>query len=596
MTGSRRAVTTLVDQGFASVSNFALGVAIARTAGVAGLGGFAFAYAGWQVLAAMHRSLITDPMAIEGDLRIARNAQRIQRGFAAEVLLGSATSLIFVLIGSILYLTGQRTFGVAMLALALWLPSLVVQDYWRWVGFMSRRPGRALANDAVFNCVQLGAFAGVFVAHLHSSAALIALIASWGLAGTAGALYGLWQYGVFPSFAGGLLVLRGRWPMSKWLASQSLTTWGASQAYVLVAAAILGPVGIGGLKAAQTLVSGPSGVLIQAGGSIGLPEASRAYAEKGWSGLIRISRLVTGAGVVSFGAVAVIVVVWGRALLSAIYGHEFAHLEFSAILFAISYIALGSALGPVLVLKSTRHTRSLFQISFLALVVSLAGTAALSLALGVDGAAEATIVAQTVMGLGCRYYQHKVRGSVRQENPPVAVVESLDPVVRSTADPASGAAREQAQRATEPSVLSSVGVERTANGLHPAGSHDGELGTLSLTFPIARAEQAAMNVPRAERDVVPMRSDPDAFGMSPVGPADLACDADGLEFLTELCAQEVVTAAILDEAIRRMHTEDILLKALFSRWAAGEPRIPQEVRTVGTEGAPAGAPRDGPER
>src|SRR5580704_16627644 len=80
MTGSRRAVTTLVDQGFASVSNFALGVAIARTAGVAGLGGFAFAYAGWQVLAAMHRSLITDPMAIEGDLRIARNAQRIQRG------------------------------------------------------------------------------------------------------------------------------------------------------------------------------------------------------------------------------------------------------------------------------------------------------------------------------------------------------------------------------------------------------------------------------------------------------------------------------------------------------------------------------------
>ena len=32
-------------------------------------GGFTFAYAGWLVLSAMHRSLITDPMAIEGDIR-----------------------------------------------------------------------------------------------------------------------------------------------------------------------------------------------------------------------------------------------------------------------------------------------------------------------------------------------------------------------------------------------------------------------------------------------------------------------------------------------------------------------------------------------
>jgi O-antigen/teichoic acid export membrane protein len=534
------------------VSNFALGVAIARTAGASGLGGFAVAYAGWQFLAAMHRSLITDPMAIEGDLRSARNAQRIQRGFAAEVLLGFGATVIFVLIGTILLLTGQSNFGSAMLALALWLPSLAVQDYWRWVGFMSRCPGRALANDMVFNCVQGGAFAGVFVAHLHSSAALMALIAAWGVGGTAGALYGLWQYGVRPSFAGGLLLLRRRWPMSKWLASQSLTTWGAGQAYVLVAAAILGPVGIGGLKAAQTLVSGPSGVLIQAGGSIGLPEASRAYAEKGWSGLIRVSRLVTGAGVLSFGAVAVIVTVWGRPLLSAIYGREFAHFEPSAILFAISYVVLGSALGPILVLKSTRNTRWLFQVFFLELVVSLAGTAALSLVIGVDGAAGTTIAAQVAVALGCRYYQHRVPRSVRQ-GIQVAAVESLGRVVRSTTELASGA------------------VERNANGPHRGGSHAGEPGTLSPTFPGARAEKAAMNVPVGARYVVPMRSDPDALGMTPVGRVDIARDADRLEFLTDLCADGVVTATILEEAIRRMNTEDILFRAMLARWGVDRP-------------------------
>jgi O-antigen/teichoic acid export membrane protein len=595
MTGSRRAVTTLVDQSFASVSNFGLGVAIARTAGVAGLGGFAVAYAGWQVLAAMHRSLITDPMAIEGDLHDARNSQRIQRGFAAEVLLGFVATAIFVLIGTILFLTGQAHFGIAVLALALWLPSLVVQDYWRWVGFMSRRPGRALANDTVFNLVQGGAFVGVFVVHLHSSAALIALIAAWGLGGTAGALYGLWQYGVLPSFTGGLLLLRARWPMSKWIASQSLTTWGASQAYILVAAAILGPVGIGGLKAAQTLVSGPSGVLIQAGGSIGLPEASRAYAERGWSGLIRVSRFVTGAGVVSFGAVAVIVAVWGRDLLSAIYGREFAHVEFAAILFAISYVVSGSVLGPILILKATRNTRWLFQISFLMLIVSLAGTAALSLVIGIDGAAGANIAAQMVTAVGCRYYQHRIRGSLRQGNPPVAAGESLDRVVRSTTEAASGAARDPAQGAIHPPALSPVGAERSANGLHRGGSHAGEPGPSRPTFLVARAEQAAMNVPSAARDVVPMGSDPDALGMSPVGRADPARATGGLGFLSEQCAQGVVTGAILEEAIRRMQSEDALLNAILARWAR-KPTISNGGRRTGPGGAPAGAPRDGPER
>src|ERR1700728_2453863 len=69
VSGGRRAILTLTDQGFSSLSNFVVGVAIARGAGAAALGGFSVAYAGWLVLAAMHRALVTDPMAIEGDVR-----------------------------------------------------------------------------------------------------------------------------------------------------------------------------------------------------------------------------------------------------------------------------------------------------------------------------------------------------------------------------------------------------------------------------------------------------------------------------------------------------------------------------------------------
>ncbi len=409
----RRAGVTLIDQGFASVSNFAVGVAVARDAGALGLGGFTFAYAGWLVLSAMHRSLITDPMAIEGDIRNSGTTLGIRRGFAAEVLLGLGAAICFVVIGAVLLLARQHTFGYAMVVLAPWLPFLVVQDYWRWVWFMSRRPGRALVNDAVFNSVQASAFATVFVLHVHSEAALIS---SWGLGASAGALYGLRQSRVVPTLSGGLSLLRARWSVSKWIAGSSLTNWGASQMYVFVAGAILGPVGLGGLKAAQALVSGPSGVLVQAGGSIGLPEASRAYEERGWRGLSRVTRVITAAGFVSFVAGAMTVVLWGRALLSHIYGPAFEHLETAAVLFGVAYIFMGFWLGPILFLKATRQTSWLLHVQLFSLAVSIGSMVVLCLAMGVNGAAMGTIV--TYAGTAGAYMccQHWVRRShVREE-------------------------------------------------------------------------------------------------------------------------------------------------------------------------------------
>ena len=62
-------MTTLADQCVASVSNFAVGIIVARISGPAGLGAFALAYAVWILVTLLHRSLITDPMVIMGDMR-----------------------------------------------------------------------------------------------------------------------------------------------------------------------------------------------------------------------------------------------------------------------------------------------------------------------------------------------------------------------------------------------------------------------------------------------------------------------------------------------------------------------------------------------
>jgi O-antigen/teichoic acid export membrane protein len=402
----KRALLTTTDQAFSSASNFVVGVAVARISGPQGLGGFALAYGFWLVLAAMHRSLVTDPMAIENDAVQPDAPARLSRGFASEVTLAMAAAILLAIVGTPLFFEGQRTFGLAMLAVIPWVPFLLVQDYWRWTGFMRREPGKSLANDTVFNIVQAACFALVAIGHVHS---VVAVIASWGAGSAAGALYGLWQFKVRPTLRGGLKALRDRWHLSKWLAGNSAMGWAASQASVLLAGFILGPAGLGALRASQTLVQGPALVLIQAGGSVGLPEASRALADRGWEGLRRVSMIVSAAGVASITLVGIAVGILGGPLLRITYGPEFSRYWPAAELFAVAFLINSIGLGPILILKTTRNTRWLFRVQLITLVVSFAAVSVLAVLEGVTGAAAAAIVTSTANVIFLTHYGRAAR-------------------------------------------------------------------------------------------------------------------------------------------------------------------------------------------
>lgn len=385
---SARFAVTAVDQCVSSLSNFAVGVAVARLAGIAALGAYSLAYIVWLIVADLHRSLITDPMAIESDLSQPNPTEHVSRGLAAEVSLGLALGSIMAGLGGLLLVCGQHPYGICLIVLAPWLPVLLVQDYWRWVGFMSQAPGRALANDVVFDLGQAAAFGALAMTGSHSS---VVAVEAWGFGASAAALFGLWQFSVTPTVKGGVALLKLRWPVSKWLVSSSVTTWGAGQGYLLVAAMMLGPVSLGGLRAALSLVSGPSVVLLQAGGSVGLPEASKALNQQGWPGLRRVQRLVTAAGLVGISIVGLAVLTFGRQLLELLYGRQFVPYAHVADLLVLSVFLGTAASGAVLSLKATRLTRFVSRKSAMSLVVSLVAVALLVPAFGVAGAAWAAV-------------------------------------------------------------------------------------------------------------------------------------------------------------------------------------------------------------
>ena len=158
--------------------DFAVGIVVARISGPAGLGAFAFAYTVWILLTTLHRSMITDPMAIMGDIRGDEKDKYVRRGFAADVTLGLMAACVIAAVGSALLVVGQHTFGIGMLSVAPWIIFLDLQDYWRWIGFMQGTPRKALVNDILFTAVQAVAFGVVFVAGIHS---VFAVVSAWGL-------------------------------------------------------------------------------------------------------------------------------------------------------------------------------------------------------------------------------------------------------------------------------------------------------------------------------------------------------------------------------------------------------------------------------
>ena len=411
---SPRALMTLADEGVASISNFAVGIVVARLSGPAGLGAFALAYSVWILVTLIHRSMITDPMVITGDLRGDQKEEFVRRGFAADVVLGVMVACIIAAVGTALLVVGQHTFGIGLLSLAPWILALDLQDYWRQIGFCQGTPKKTLMNDLVFNAVQAVAFGAVFLAGLHS---VFAVVSAWGLGAAVAALYGLRQFSVRATLRGGWASLWSRWQMSRWLAGERTAYWGSSQLYLILAGVLLGPAALGGLKAAQQLMAGATGVITKAGGAVGFPEASRQLAERGSAGLIRVTRFVTAVGVIGASACAIAVLVAAPELLRLLYGPAFVTYAPAARIFAVSVVVTTFGTGPFLTLTTTRRLRPLLVVQLGKVALSAAAVCVLATLYGVTGAAASDLLTGSITLAVILVLQSSARRSIDDVEP-----------------------------------------------------------------------------------------------------------------------------------------------------------------------------------
>jgi O-antigen/teichoic acid export membrane protein len=230
------------DQAASGLSNVVVAILVARSVGAAGFGAFGLAMVVYQLVVGLVRSLAGEPfLARHSHQAAATRAEAVPGLLGAAVTVAAAAAVVTAVAGAV---TGGLA-GSALVALAVVLPLVMVQDTWRFV-FVVDRPAAALVIDLVWLVLVAAAMVAA-----PESASVAWYVVVWGLGGGVAA--------VVAALMGGV-ELRAVHPW-RWLVETRhdgsryvgdfLTAQASAQAAYLVLGAVSGLATLGAVRASH---------------------------------------------------------------------------------------------------------------------------------------------------------------------------------------------------------------------------------------------------------------------------------------------------------------------------------------------------------
>lgn len=286
----RRARNTgwgIADQGLSSLTNFALGVMIARSVDPESFGAFGITFGTYLVALGVSRALTSELLLVRYS-----GADAVRWRAGAESATGAALALGIVM-GFLCFLVSivaDSALEQAFTGLALGLPGLLVQDSWRYAFFAQSKGTQAFVNDFVWSGVL---FPLIAVLIWTDSRSIALFMLAWGTAATFAAVVGAFQAGVMPRPLRILSWLRSEWELApRFLAEFALTVTAIQ--LVLYALAVFGGLQfVAALRGAQILL-GPFNVLLIGVGLAAIPAGVKLI-EKSEARFRRASILLSAA-------------------------------------------------------------------------------------------------------------------------------------------------------------------------------------------------------------------------------------------------------------------------------------------------------------
>ena len=395
----------LADQALSSLTNFVLGIVVARTVGLTEFGAFGLAFTAYLIVTGVGRAVTGQPILIRYS---GVDSARWRRGTAAATGAGVVIGVASAVLALAIALASDGPLRAAFLALALVLPGLVVQDSWRFAFFAASRGRDAFLNDLVWAIVQLTAF---LIAIALGGGTVFWAVIAWGGAATLAAFVGIVQARVIPRPT----AARG-WSIEH---RDLLPAYiGETAAYILAGQLVLYAIGlvaglavVGALRGAQLLL-GPLNVVVQGFYLVAVPEAVRVLN----SSARRFAQLCLAAGL----ALAGVAVAWtlilvllpdsaGQALLGDVWLPAHSVMLAWGLAFAASNLGYGASIGLRALAAAPRTLRAAVVTS----VISFIGAVLGAMVGGLQGTANGFLITQ-VVGIGVWWWQF--RGGMRDHS------------------------------------------------------------------------------------------------------------------------------------------------------------------------------------
>ena len=360
----------LIDQALSALSNTVLAIVIARSTSAEDFGAFAIAFVVFGIFVALIKSLVGQPLQIRfSGTSSAEQRQAIRRGLGAALLIGILAAAVVAGAG----LLAPNGVGGALLALAVVLPALLLQDSCRMAFFALGRPRGAAIIDAVWTAIVV---ALLLLPVASQQNRMEWLIIAWGTGALISAMLGLALMRLRPAPQRAFSWLSEEWDLARYLFAEYFLGLGAMHLGILLVGVIATTDAVGALRAAQVLL-GPLAIVGIGAFQFAVPEIARRRHLDG--------RTLTLAGAGLSCALAIVVVVYVTLLLlvpdswgTALFGDSW--IGAAAVLLAMSVSSLCSSLanGPACVIYGLGQARLTFRINLakgpVLLIVVVLGT------------------------------------------------------------------------------------------------------------------------------------------------------------------------------------------------------------------------------
>ncbi|MET9696766.1 hypothetical protein ABZY31_07560 [Streptomyces sp. NPDC006529] len=288
----------LADQAASSISNFAVGIYVARSLGVTAFGVFGLAWVTYGVVLNVSRGLATDPLVVRfSGVPHASWRAAVARSSGTALGVGTAVGAACAVAGLAL---GGRL-GPAFVCLGVMLPGLLLQDAWRFSFFAAGAGRKAFVNDVVWAVALVPA-----MVLADRAGSVGAFVLAWGASATVAAAYGLLQSGIRPRPGGARGWLREQRDLGSRYLVENVSLSGASQLRAYGLGAIAGLGAVGAVRGAELLL-GPFLAVLMGLSLVTVPEAARVLRRAPH----RLGRFCLLLG----GGQAAAALLWGAALL-----------------------------------------------------------------------------------------------------------------------------------------------------------------------------------------------------------------------------------------------------------------------------------------